>query len=486
MEKLILGKTRPVSKSLSTVAWTGALAYLALTLYAAAHWHGLYSDGAYVLMRTIQNEGIVEIHPSRWVSQLLLQLPTVLALRAGLADTLPQLSFVFGFSLLIWPLALTALAAMLIPSEHAPFRIFPWLAFFAGTLMTSFAAIAEASISAAFFWVLLTTLLFHACSTTGLILLFALTACATLLHETYFFLSPILATASFLRARKTQHSAHRWAFLGLTAAFLAIAVLQLHFVLHPISSQAREGFISALVRMHWLFEDRALNMPVVLGSTTVGLCFLRGVTAAHPALRGFAPHPTQQATLLGLLAAVCIAFPLLGPEYFSPASQFAARNHPAFLSAALALAMLACWKFAKLEVAVRACATPKTLALLIVGNLGWHAVVQTHWADYVASYRALLEGHNGLLSWPQAIKRAPPTERQALWAFTWGWPNPAMSILLAPDGEVGTIIDDWSTPPKREIFNPEMPETLPRSRFWDLTPYTEMFMQMRNVRTTNP
>ena len=469
----ILEKMPAMSKQLARILGLGCLFYLAIALYAAIHWHGLYSDGASRLLKIISTNSLIHVHPSRAISQILMALPTVWALRSGLANNLPALSFVFGLSLLLWPLAFTFIAARLVPAEHAAYRLFPWLAFFAGTLMASFASIAEAAISTAIFWVLLMATIFRTATSIQLGVLMVATLPAFFLHEIYVFLAPILAGAAFLRWRNGAALPHRGGFVLLGCLFMMIAVWQLHQVINPVSVTNRESFLSGLMRAGWLHEGSAFNMPVILGTGAIGLGALAWLSHTRPALSRFAPGGVLQFGVMACLAILGLGLPLLGVDYVSPATQFAARNHPAFVAALLALAMLACWRLCQPQATLRTWVSPAVLSLLIIGSVGWHAVVQVRWASYIESYQRLLTGRDGLLSWEEAVRKAPPKDRAALWTFTWGWPNPAMSILLAPEGKVGTIIDDWSTPPKRTIFNPEAPETLLRARFWDLTPYID-------------
>lgn len=462
-----------MSKQLGRAVWGGCVLYMAVALFAAAHWHGLYSDGAAVLLKILANEAPVYIHPSRSVSQFLLQIPTGLALRTGLANSVPASAFIFGLSLLLWPLAFTFIAARLVPAEHAAYRLFPWLAFFAGTLMASFASIAEAAISTALFWVLLMATIFRTATSSQLGVLILATLPAFFLHEIYVFLAPILAAAAFLRWQNGAALPHRGGFVLLACLFVMIAVWQLHYVINPVSVANRESFLSGLMQANWLREGSAVNMPVILGTSAIGLGALAWLSHVRPGFGRFAPGGVLQLSVIACLAILGLGLPMLGVDYVSPRTQFDARNHPAFVAAPLAVAMLTCWRLGQPEAALRAWVSPAVLSLLIIGSVGWHAVVQVRWANYIESYQRLLSGREGLLSWEEAVQKAPPRDRAALWTFTWGWPNPAMSILLAPEGKVGTIIDDWSTPPKRQIFNPEAPETLSRSRFWDLTGYID-------------
>jgi hypothetical protein len=54
--------------------------------------------------------------------------------------------------------------------------------------------------------------------------------------------------------------------------------------------------------------------------------------------------------------------------------------------------------------------------------------------------------------------------------FSWGWTNPCVSYLLSPDGRVRTMIGSRPDLPYLP-YDPLRPETLPRSRRFDISEY---------------
>jgi hypothetical protein len=52
----------------------------------------------------------------------------------------------------------------------------------------------------------------------------------------------------------------------------------------------------------------------------------------------------------------------------------------------------------------------------------------------------------------------------------WGWTNPAMSVLLAPEGRVRSALA-WPAGRTTDAGGRPGPREVPTSRFWDLSEY---------------
>ena len=85
------------------------------------------------------------------------------------------------------------------------------------------------------------------------------------------------------------------------------------------------------------------------------------------------------------------------------------------------------------------------------------------------------------VAWDAGLASLPPGEARLLRAMAHGWIEPSVSIVLAEDGEVRTILgpsqaDGW------QAFYPETPETLPRAKFWRYHDYLRALARQQAER----
>jgi hypothetical protein len=95
-------------------------AAVALAFYAALERRGLHADGAAYLMRLLEREAFDLPEPARRAVLVVLQAPTLAALRLGLVD-LAGAGFVFCLTLELVPLALLALCYAALPPDRKHF-----------------------------------------------------------------------------------------------------------------------------------------------------------------------------------------------------------------------------------------------------------------------------------------------------------------------------------------------------------------------------
>lgn len=447
---------------------SGWLLYAALAAFAACHWHGLYADGAFIVVSLLSNETMLLEHSARVASQFLQQAPALLALHAGL-DTLPALTTIYGLTLHAWPWIFSLTATLIVPVNHAGYRLFPWLGFFAGTLSAAFALVAEGPMTTGLFWGVLVTILFRARSTAGRIGLLAVAAPLMWMHEVLVFLAPVLALAAVLRAGDESSAASRRFFRVVAAWFVAVALYQFLHVVTPVSEANRGSFVKSLLGFRWLLSGSGVNFPLLLG---IAMTVIVGANSTALLLaKGKSRHwLSLTATLLmsGLAVASVIA-PLTGISVIEPSAQFAARNHPAFLSFALALLMLVLWRKGIDGAQFTGWVRPVLLSVLLAGSLGWHVVAQHEWSRAISAWRDVLQRSQGLVPWTDALATVTPRQRELLWTYSWGWTNPAMSLLLSPNGRVQAIVKDWKDPADRFSFRGGTSGRVPASRLWDVS-----------------
>ena len=86
----------------------------------------------------------------------------------------------------------------------------------------------------------------------------------------------------------------------------------------------------------------------------------------------------------------------------------------------------------------------------------------------------------GRVPWQTALKPTAP-RNPILWKeMTWYSEIQALSLLLAPQGRVHALIDA-PTSERWKPFQLDAPESLPKSRFWDVAPYATA-VESRNLR----
>ncbi|MGH7004490.1 MAG: hypothetical protein ACREIP_11130, partial [Alphaproteobacteria bacterium] len=150
--------------------------------------------------------------------------------------------------------------------------------------------------------------------------------------------------------------------------------------------------------------------------------------------------------------------------------QYSARNHPALLSLPLALAAFYAYahpklvRIAVLKQAVALCAVMATVSAV------WHVNATYQWSRYTAIVRGILDANRGFVDWDTALSELPADQQRLLRMLTFSWVVSPMCIALAPGGKVTTILGRTATNEWRP-FDPQAVDTVPRSRFWDLTPY---------------
>jgi hypothetical protein len=118
---------------------------------------------------------------------------------------------------------------------------------------------------------------------------------------------------------------------------------------------------------------------------------------------------------------------------------------------------------------------PKPALLVLCGLLLTQSVAQImmtgQWAKTLGTVTRLIAQWEGRVPWQTAFETAA-SDNPILWKeMTWYSEIEAMSLLLSPGGRVHAVID---APPseKWKPFQLDAPASLPKSRFWDATPYT--------------
>lgn len=442
-----------------------------VSVYAAVELRSLFADGFLYFLRILERESFWLEAPARRTVEFVRQIPVLAALKLGVSDP-TALAAVFGASVELLPIALTALCWPALPRGRKHFFAFPLLTYCAGTMGASFAPIVEGPAAAAWFWLLLLLLLFRAPRGATLAAIALLAAGTILLHEGMVLLAPLLAAVSLWRARQNEGgegARERVVFAALALWFVIVMAVQAWFILHPSHPTNRTLYFTALVSLWWLYGLwGSLNLPALFGVLAVaglGIAWLThaarptpGVVARH------APHA------FGAVAFAAAIYTLASGDIFAAQAQLNARNHALLMS--LPLGGVAFWAAAKPAVAARlpwraAAVLPAWLA---AAALLWNVDAVRRWSGYIASFREVLRAERGLLAWEDVRAKLPPARARLFEGYSHYWIEPTMSIVLAPAGKVAAIIAA-----RREAawypFDARKPTELPHSRFWNFDAY---------------
>lgn len=405
------------------------LAAAFVQIYAGVELLGLRWDGA-PFLRDIVSVGTFNLYERpRVTTQIILELPTVLALRAGIRD--PQtISVIWSLTLQLAPLLVTCASYFVLPRRYKIFFAMPVFSYFAGASNVATAGLIEGPTATACFWVIFYFLLF-APDRWLAHLAMAIGALSTLaLHEIMAVLAPVLALGACWRAAQAT-SGSRLFYYGLAAFFLLVMAVHIGHVFVPRSVTNRDGFLNQLFGFKWLYTAaKQLNVPAILGLLA---CLAISAMGLFP----------KQARWIAVLFGIATITLLLTAQRNGIAEQFYARNHPALLSLPLSLVILAALRWPQLALRFLSQHTlhaAVVLSFLATGTLVTQIRGTNGWAEYVSLFRNALASRTGLVEWETLMQEVPAQDARILTAMNFPFANPDMSLMLAPGGRVQSII----------------------------------------------
>jgi hypothetical protein len=373
---------------------------------------------------------------------------------------------IFGLSIELLPLSLTALCWPALPRGRKHFFVFPLLHYFAGTMGAAFAPIVEGPAAAAWSWLLLFLLLFRAPRGVAFAPMLALAAGTVLLHEGMVLLGPILAAAALWRAKHAASPAARAVFVAFAAWFAIVVAVQAYHLADPARPDNRTAFFTALVSFWWLFGlCGSLNLPALFGLLALAMLVPLTLRRERPRV----VSPLTCAAFGAAIAAVAV-YAAMSDQLFAAQAQFNARNHAILISVPLgAIAFHAAVRPPAAErLPFRAGAM--LAAWLAAASALWHVESARRWSDYLDVFRGVLNANPGLVAWEDARAKLPPAEARLFEGYSHFWIEPSMSIVLAPAGKIAVIVAarraaGWYP------FDARDPAQLPRARFWNYDAY---------------
>jgi hypothetical protein len=434
----------------------------------------LYGDGSFQLTEVLKAGHFAAVAKNRYCASLIFQLPLLAALKLGCTNLyLLQLAFGAG-CFLPWVVSM-ALCYWMAPRHF-------WLVMLGcafGHLNAAFFPVGEYIIAHAFFWPVLFAVLFVRPLTLSAAIIMVVSSLVLLFsYESLLFLGPLLGVLALAGVfRDGERIWSRVAF-GLSYVLLiSAALIALDGVLY---TQFPENFAR--------FKQGTLTMllypPWTMGWSFIWL-FLMGVVCVG----GWRFTKRQFKLGLTMMAAAIIIWgiwPLLDPGSLSVWRQFQCR--PMQLMVPLVLLAVA-WAMTRRPgwfESRRPYLVAFSASWLLAQSL-WQISATWQWNGFVGICRGVLATQQGpiqLLHRTELEKIAlqrRSLQGQALWFFG-GWENPYLSIMLAPSGQVSSIILSPFKPPW-EPFDPLDLSSLPQLEKYgvDYSNYTKAVLKLKEA-----
>jgi hypothetical protein len=444
-----------------------------INLYAALEWRSLYADGFNFFINMLDENGFLFIEPARRTVHILQELPTVVAMRVGVSS-LSGLAFIYGFTLQMLPLALTAACYLLLPRGDKALFIFPLAHYLLGSMPAAYVPIVGGPVAASYFWLLLFLILFGRRRST-IAMTVALALAALSLHETTVVLMPILGIAAVMRSRSEASPALHKLFMALAFWFAVITIVPAWFIINPTAPEQRHDVLMTAFLLFGVGNLHNINVPAVMAVTAV---VTLGIVCWPGRPRYLAQLSYLDWLAVLLFAAFCLILDVLtlvsgeSSRLFVPFLQFTARNLAVMDSVPLAVCLLLTLHRPWLQASWMRPPVAALVLLLALGQIGWQAIGIVYWDRFVADMEAVLASHRGFVPWRQALADVTPSQAQEMRRLSWGWTNPQVSVVLAPEGRVSSIIGVIDERPRQQ-FDPTRPEQLPAAPQFDYSRYLQ-------------
>jgi hypothetical protein len=443
----------------------------ATMLYSVSELRGMFADGSNYIVHVLASEDFYLLEPARKLVQLLQQSLLVLGIRAGVTD-LPTLARLFTLGALGWPIILTGSCWFILPRGEKGWIIGPLINLVALCPMTSLAAIGEGMIASCLLWIIFFLVLFRTHTIWGAVFTISLTALGAVTHESAAIFFVGIAAIAILRMRHSS-AVERLTQLAISAAAIWSACCLISVILHPRDLVNLGDFLIGILALAFV-ELHGVNLTAV--ATIVSLVSIFLIMRAKN--KGGKAQPILLSSIsLFVLAAALLLFL---PEWtVTPMAQFSGRGLPVLGTTLLSFGLWASWRSGmKPELLLS-----KPALLMLFGLLVTQSVAQItmtrQWADTLGTVTRIIEQGEGRIPWQTALETAAP-RNLVLWKeMTWYSEIEALSLLLAPQGRVHALIDA-PTSERWKPFQLDAPESLPKSRFWDASPYAAA-VESRNL-----
>jgi hypothetical protein len=442
-----------------------AIVLISLTVchvYSAFWGRGLYLDGGYLIYRIAEREWFHFEVPARLVVDGFRQAPIVLLTRFTSVSLFAR-GQVLTIMMLVTPVILCGLCWIIIPPGKKFWIVFPLGFLLCGMAPTSTFAVGEAIIATAYFWFVLFFLIFRCDSLQSQLSFLILCIPLFWMSEATILLMPALLFVCVTRMRAVIANRARIAFGVSIALIFAITAYQARWIIWPRSPSDFQGVFSSIRNLDMFVYRGQINLPIITASATMLSVALVWVQAS-------AVKPRYISIVFAVFAVLSAGASIFSVYCFTPYGQYHARYVPVFVSIALGAAILYVWKSEfKLNETVQAS------ILSIVLSLGFAQCVAeitatNLWREYLSDFENRLMATRGIISSKSTVHTGD-FRRDMIWGlFNDDWVNPILSVVLAKNGEVTSIVGRWDGTPFWPL-NPRDPDELPKLKGISFGPY---------------
>jgi hypothetical protein len=389
-----------------------------------------FADGAFYMFSILAKESYLVVDGQRLVPPLIRQSLAVAAIKLGVSDV-GVVSALFGLGLYLHYIISFLICVRITQNEHAHLLIFPLLSYIASTFCGSSDIVSEAHFLASLFWPLM--LYAYVNITLTRLDYIGIAVLAALTIKTYAsaaVLVPIImagiAYHKLLKGRITNRQRLFWLACLLILAVSVYAGLDA--LLDPRSAQNKEKAMGALWRLRFY-------LPVLFSFLVCGAAL------AVLLLKGL-PRKVYSGLyiVIGASGIALLLMALLEPRHINMYGDFSARVLLLYVPFGLGI-IAATVMTLRLSPGAEATTAARNIAYIgIAFHLVWHVNVTWQWQGFTDLFEEEISSHQGIV--PLAASRLSREQigHQTVKQMGWSWTYPFMSVLLAKDGNVQSII----------------------------------------------
>ena len=393
-----------------------------------------YGDGAnYFLTLLKEKNFIFEYDFPRHYAHYFTQFPLVILIRIFNVKDLEILSYAFSLGLYFPQFISLWLCYSITKTKNIYFMLFPIISIFGIYMNVSFMSVHESHVIANIFWPILFYLVLKDEFTwRDSIALLVLGVVFTRSYESAAIWGLILLAVLVLKMRERWRntSLHtKVVRLILSALFIVSIIIAAYSIIFPLNPANRDSFLSS-------FPAIFVHLPAMLSFVYIvilSLCI-------------FFPDFPKSVLFKFIFALLVIATtfisltPLIMPELTKPYLQYPARVHMTYMLPLISLVAffvlrgtIVISEFTWKKIAV-------VIAFLVIGQTTWHILATKQWDGFCRVFRNELVKNNGVVPFEDTILINNRIGNQLIGVMAWCWENPTLSILLAKDQDVKTII----------------------------------------------
>jgi len=406
----------------------------------------LAGDGSWYLIALMRRPLPFGWYFARRFAHVIAQLPTVMAIRAGVTNV-AVLARILGVGFML-PSVVSLLLCARIGRERPDVTLFALLSFAAVTSSVSFFMVTESHILVALFWPLVVLFALRRDWTPGMWILAAVLAVPTLRsYESMLLMGPVLAGLAAWRGLSSTNRSTRIAFIAFAVYFALGVAIAAWYTIHPQIPENLASFINA-----WsFFRDGTghLHLLGILSLVAISLI----VTSV------FVPEVVTGGRYCIAIACVAAALsPIVSSISIAPILNARARVLNAYIPPLLALVAIYVVKHPLSRAQMRF--SYSVIAVLAVSQLVWNSLAAREWVNYLDVFGAEMSHREGLVPYGQSILSHAEVNGRPIAVMNRSWTMPMMSILMSPRGNVQAIIVDWQDNDFKPL-DPFHPESLP-------------------------